>query len=82
MAEVQYYGLSALVRILVHFAFIYISFWSLQSLNIEKLFKAGVHYNKQITILYFLVSIVIGYMASQFFFEILQLVKNMLQFGL
>ena len=35
----QYYGVDAIVRIVSHLMFIYISFWALQSLRIEQFFK-------------------------------------------
>ena len=37
----QYYGVDAIVRIVSHLMFIYISFWALQSLRIEQFFTAN-----------------------------------------
>lgn len=35
----QTYGVDAVVRILSHFVFIYVSFWALQSVRIDQFFK-------------------------------------------
>ena len=39
----QYYGVDAIVRIVSHLMFIYISFWALQSLRIEQFSKPNLH---------------------------------------
>ena len=64
-----------LVRFISHLIWIYLAFWSLQSLNLQTLFKN----NKegQIRVLMLLLAIGLGYLVSSFFFEILQLSKNL-----
>ena len=64
-----------LVRFICHLIWIYLAFWSLQSLNLQTLFKK----NKegQIRVLMLLLAIGLGYLVSSFFFEILQLSKNL-----
>ncbi|WP_300122448.1 DUF1146 family protein [uncultured Enterococcus sp.] len=64
-----------LVRFISHLIWIYLAFWSLQSLNLQTLFKK----NKegQIRVLMLLLAIGLGYLVSSFFFEILQLSKNL-----
>lgn len=68
------YGFEAMVYILCHLMFIYLTFWALQSLRLEKCFKKG--YDKQIRILYLLLSIAIGFTVSSFFLQVMQLFKN------
>ena len=68
------FGIQSIFNILSHFLFIYLSFWALQSLRLDKLFKKG--YGVQIQVLYFLLATVIGYTTSSFFLDIIQLVKN------
>ena len=64
-----------LVCFISHLIWIYLAFWSLQSLNLQTLFKK----NKegQIRVLMLLLAIGLGYLVSSFFFEILQLSKNL-----
>ena len=64
-----------LVRFISHLIWIYLAFWSLQSLNLQTLFKK----NKegQIRVFMLLLAIGLGYLVSSFFFEILQLSKNL-----
>ena len=64
-----------LVRFISHLIWNYLAFWSLQSLNLQTLFKK----NKegQIRVLMLLLAIGLGYLVSSFFFEILQLSKNL-----
>lgn len=70
----EYYGISALVKLLCAFCFIYLAFYSLQSLELKTFFKKG--HDGQIRVLFLLLAIVIGYTANNFFFEILDLSKN------
>ncbi|SKA04967.1 conserved hypothetical integral membrane protein [Pilibacter termitis] len=73
-----YYGLDALGRIITHFIFIYLAFWSLQSMKLENLFKPNIQFNGQIRFVYFFLAIMLGYTASSFFQELLLLTKNLL----
>ncbi|WP_285603639.1 DUF1146 family protein [Enterococcus faecalis] len=62
----QYYGVDAIVRIVSHLMFIYISFWALQSLRIEQFFKT--QFTPQIRMLMVFFAIAIGYTVSFFCF--------------
>ncbi|MEG0254489.1 MAG: DUF1146 family protein [Vagococcus sp.] len=73
------YGIDAIVRIFSHFAFIYLTFWALQSLRVENLFKKGQQYYKQIRLIYVLFSIFIGYTVSNFFMEVMFLTRDLFQ---
>ncbi|MGL9727407.1 DUF1146 family protein [Enterococcus sp. DIV0756] len=70
----QVYGIDAIVRIISHFSFIYLAFWSLRSLRIENLFKA--FKETQVRLVILMLAIAIGYACSTFFLEIILLCKN------
>ncbi|EOH98875.1 hypothetical protein UAY_02144 [Enterococcus moraviensis ATCC BAA-383] len=71
----QFFGLDAVIRIICHMMFIYVSFWAMQSIRIEQFFKA--HQTSQVRLLIVLFSIVIGYTVSSFFLEFLALCRNL-----
>lgn len=71
---VQYYGIEALVRLCSHFAFIYLAFWGLNAVRLDTFFKPL--HTPQIRTILLLAAIAIGYSASSFFVEVLQLCKN------
>lgn len=71
------YGIDAIVRIVSHFGFIYLTFWALQSLRLDGLFKKD-HY-RQIRMLLVLSAIGIGFLTSTFFLELLTLFRNLVQ---
>lgn len=73
-----FFGLNALLRMISHFLFIYLAFWSLQSLRTDQFFKRGEHYNRQIRFVYLFLSIALGYLVSNFFLEFLTLSRNLL----
>ncbi len=73
------YGIDVLVRIFSHFLFIYLAFWSLQSLRLDIIFKKGQQYYKQIKVFYLLLAIFIGYNVSNFFMEVMFLSRDLLQ---
>lgn len=75
----QVYGVDALIRIVSHLTFIYLTFWSLGSIRIEAFFKAL--HTTQIRLILVLLSIVIGFTASTFFLEIIVLCKNLFIVG-
>lgn len=75
----EIYGIEALIRIITHLIFIYLSFISLQSLRLDQIFKKNKTY--QIQLFYILLSIVLGYISSSFLLEIMILFKNFV-FGL
>jgi len=70
------FGIDALVRILSHFIFIYLTFWTLNSLRLDVLFKKGIQYDKQIRLAYVFLSVAIGFQVSNFFLEVIFLVRN------
>lgn len=70
------YGWTALMHIFMYLLCIYMSYWALQSLNLEKCFKFG--NDNQIKIFYLLLAIVIGFITASFFLEVIQLFKNFL----
>lgn len=70
----QVFGIDALVRIVSHFAFIYLAFWALRSLRIENLFKSFKETQVRLTIM--MLAIALGYTCSNFFLEIILLCKN------
>ncbi|MBM7687844.1 hypothetical protein BCR24_02120 [Enterococcus ureilyticus] len=71
----QFFGLDAVIRIICHMMFIYVSFWAMQSIRIEQFFRA--HQTSQVRLLIVLFSIVIGYTVSSFFLEFLALCRNL-----
>ncbi|MGX7244792.1 DUF1146 family protein [Enterococcus quebecensis] len=70
----QFFGIDAVVRIISHIMFIYVSFWAMQSIRVEQFFKA--HQTSQVRLLIVLFSIVIGFTASSFFLEFIALCRN------
>ncbi|MBM7712654.1 DUF1146 family protein [Enterococcus xiangfangensis] len=70
----QVFGIDAIVRIISHFSFIYLAFWALRALRIENLFKAFKEAQVRVAIL--MLAIVIGFICSTFFLEIILLSKN------
>lgn len=70
----QVYGIDAIIRIVSHFAFIYLAFWSLRSLRVENIFKA--FHETQVRLAITMLAIVIGFTCSTFFLEIIILCKN------
>lgn len=71
------YGVDSIVTILSHIMFIYLTFWALQSLRLDQLFKKGNQFEKQRKTVYLLLSISIGFAASNFFMEIIFLTRNL-----
>ncbi|MDX8361089.1 MULTISPECIES: DUF1146 family protein [Bacillaceae] len=63
------YGIDALVSILSHLIFITITWWALQSLNFEKLFKKNRVF--QARTLFILITIALGSTISNFFLDYL-----------
>lgn len=73
----QTYGVDAVVRILSHFVFIYVSFWALQSVRIDQFFKKNMV--RQMRMLLVIFAIAIGYLCSTWFLELIALFRNLLQ---
>ena len=63
------YGQLALISMVVHLAFIVVTWWALQALNIEKWIKAGKVI--QAKVLLILLTISIGSLVSNFFLDYL-----------
>lgn len=61
----QVFGIDAIVRIVSHFSFIYLAFWSLRSLRIENLFKSFKETQVRLAIL--MLAIALGFACSTFF---------------
>ena len=74
----EFIRMQSLVTLISHIFFIGLSFWGLQSLRIDHLFKK----NKiqQIQVLYLLFAIVMGYTISQFFLDFLTHSQNLIYF--
>lgn len=72
------FGLEAILRIVSHFLFIYLAFWSLHSIRVDQFFKKGERYNRQIRFVFLFLSIALGYLVSSFVLEFLMLSRNML----
>lgn len=71
----QFFGIDAMLRIVSHLLFIYLSFWALQSLKLEHFFKNYRPAQVRLTIIF--LSIVMGYMVSSFVLEIVALCRNL-----
>lgn len=71
----QYYGVDALVRIVSHLAFIYLTFWGMKAIRLETFFRP--YHTNQVRLVLTLVAIVIGYQVSSFFLEVLALCRNL-----
>ncbi|WP_026563118.1 DUF1146 family protein [Bacillus sp. J37] len=63
------YGQLALISMIVHLAFIIVTWWALQALNIDKWLKAGKV--MQARVLLILLTIAIGSIVSNFFLDYL-----------
>lgn len=70
----QVYGIDAVVRIVSHFAFIYLAFWALRSLRVENIFKT--FKETQVRVAIVMLSVALGFVFSTFFLEIILLCKN------
>ena len=74
------YGVDVVIRVVTHFIFIYLAFWSLKSLRLETFFKS--QNAPQVRMVLALLSIVLGYLTSSFFLELMVLGKNLFIVGL
>ncbi|MGX6961347.1 DUF1146 family protein [Vagococcus xieshaowenii] len=70
----QIYGVEAIIRVISHFVFINLTFWSIQSLNYEKWFKKAPI--GQIRAFLLILSIVLGYTVSYAMWDIFSLFSN------
>ena len=74
----EFIRMQSLVTLISHVFFIGLSFWGLQSLRIDHLFKK----NKvqQVQVLYIITAIVLGFLLSQFFLDFLTHSQNLIYF--
>lgn len=70
----QVYGIDALIRLVSHMGFIYLAFWSLQSLKLETFFKRG--NTTQVRMILVMLAMALGFQVSSFFLECLSLIRN------
>lgn len=70
----QVYGVDAMIRIVSHFAFIYLAFWSLRSLRVDQFFKS--YHVTQVRMILMMIAIALGYTCSSFFLEVIALCRN------
>ena len=69
-----YYGVSAAVKLVTLFSFIYVAYWSMQSLNLQTLFRKN--HSNQVQILLLFCAVALGYLMNEFFFEVISLTRN------
>lgn len=72
----QQIGWQSLIQIISHFIFIFLTFWSMDSLYIEKWIRKG--YETQARLLYIIIAIVMGYTVSSFVLEIILSSQNLM----
>ena len=70
-----YYGLTALLNIVCNFIFVFLAFYCVQALRLDRYISA----QKQgmFKILIILVSIAVGYLCSSFFLDFINNVRNL-----
>ena len=71
----QQVGQQSLMNILMYLFFIAISFFALQSLRLDQIFKKGMTFQIQLT--YILLSVAIGSAVAEFFIDFLALSQNL-----
>ena len=71
----QQVGQQSLMSILMYLFFIAISFFALQSLRLDQIFKKGMTFQIQLT--YILLSIVIGSTVANFFIQFFSLSQSL-----
>jgi len=74
----EFITIQSLVTIISHIFFVGLSFWGLQSLRIEHLFKKN--RVQQVRIFYVLVAVALGYLLSSFFLDFLTYSQNLIFF--
>lgn len=68
-------GQQSIIKIVAYIIFISISFYALQSLRLDQIFKKGMTF--QIQLVYVLLSIVIGQAVANFFIDFTTLSQNL-----
>jgi len=74
----EFITIQSLVTLVSHVFFVGLSFWGLQSLRIEHLFKKN--RVQQIRVFYVLVAVALGYLLSSFFLDFLTHSQNLIFF--
>ena len=74
----EFIRVQSLITILSHFIFIGMSFWAVQSIRTDYLFKKN--HSQQIKLFYLLITMAIGYTASNFFLDFFMHTQNLLLF--
>ncbi len=73
-----YIQVQSLIGLFSHMFFIGLSYWAVQSLNTEYLFKKNAP--QQLRVFYVLLAIAIGYTVSSFFLEFMSYSRNLFIF--
>ncbi|WP_412989969.1 DUF1146 family protein [Pediococcus siamensis] len=68
-------GIQALLTLICYFFFIFISFWAIQGIHLERLIR--VNNPNQFKTLIVLLSIGLGYLSSSFFLELINNIRNL-----
>lgn len=66
----------SLITVLSHFIFIALTYWAVQALRTDNLFKKN--HPQQLQLFYLLISLAIGYTASNFFLDFFLHTQNLL----
>ena len=74
----EFIRMQSLVTLISHIFFIGLSFWGLQSLRIDHLFKKN--HVQQVRVLYIIIAIVLGFFLSRFFLDFLTHSQNLIYF--
>lgn len=64
-----------LLRILSHMLFIFLSFWAMRAMRIEKWIRKN--HEQEARVLYFFLSIALGYTVSSFFLDFVEVSRNL-----
>ncbi|HLR91757.1 MAG TPA: DUF1146 family protein [Atopostipes sp.] len=74
----EYIRVQSLITIFSHLFFIALSYWAVQSLRTEHLFKKGTP--QQLRVFYVLFAVALGYTVSSFFLDFMTYTQNLLTF--
>lgn len=74
----EFIRVQSLITVLSHFIFIGLTYWAVQSLRTDYLFKKN--HPQQLKLFYLLISLALGYTASNFFLDFFMHTQNLLLF--
>jgi len=74
----EFITIQSVVTLISHIFFVGLSFWGLQSLRIEHLFKKN--RVQQVRVFYVLIAVALGYLLSSFFLDFLTHSQNLIFF--